>query len=475
MAVNYRKVAEFPTLEAFQQYLAAEKIDIGFTPGTQAMKQASRLYGKQLSNRWAILPMEGWDCSADGIPTEYTLRRWNNFAGSGAALIAGVEAAAVMHEGRSNPRQLMVSSKSFPVLAESVKNMRRIRREKFGDDAVIGLQLTHSGRYAHPNEDAKLESRTAYSHPLLDKKFNNTAANVVTDGEISGIVEAFVNAAKLAQAAGYDFVDIKQAHGYLGHEFLSAVDRPGPYGGSFENRTRFFREIVEGIKRDCPGLGLGCRLSIFDILPFIKGEYKVGKPMAEAGSEYARYAFGCAADGMNMDVDLTDTVQFVRLLEKYGFELIIGTIGSPYYNVHMQRPAWYAVADGYLMPENPLYNVSRHIIAAKRLKELCPAIKLVASGLTALQEYLPAAAEYIVQHNYADFAGIGRMVLSYPDLPADALAEKTLDKRRICRTFGECTNGPRHGMISGCFPLDEFYKKMPQAAKLRELKKQLNK
>lgn len=471
MANEYRKVAEFATLQEFQQYLSEEKINIGFAEGTQAMKQTITLYGKTLDNRWAILPMEGWDCDAAGVPTEYTLRRWKNFAASGAALIAGVEAAAVMHAGRSNPRQLMVSEKSLPVLANSVKEMRKIRQDLYGSDAVIGLQLTHSGRYAHPNEDAKLESRTAYSHPLLDKKFNNTSDNVVTDGEIAGIVENFVNAAKMAQSAGYDFVDIKQAHGYLGHEFLSAVDRPGAYGGSFENRTRFFREIVEGIKRDCPGLGLGCRLSIFDILPFVKGEDKVGKPMAEPGSEYAKYSFGAAADGMNMDEDLTEVVEFTRLLKQYNFELIVGTIGSPYYNVHMQRPAWYAVADGYLMPENPLYNVSRHIAAVKRLKELCPEIKSVASGLTALQEYLPAAAEYIVENNYADFAGIGRMVLSYPQMPADALAGKALDRRRICRTFGECTNGPRHGMISGCFPLDEFYKKMPQAAKLRELKK----
>ena len=468
---NYPKVAEFTTLEAFRNYLAKENIEIGFTESTVAMQQEITLYGKKISNRWAVLPMEGWDCDAAGVPSEYTLRRWKNFAASGAALLAGVEAAAVMHEGRSNPRQLMVSEKSLPVLAESVKTMRKIRQDKFGGEAVIGLQLTHSGRFAHPNEDTKLESRTAYSHPLLDKKFNNSAANVVTDGEIAGIVEAFVKAAEIAQDAGYDFVDIKQAHGYLGHEFLSAFDRPGPYGGSFENRTRFFREIVEGIKRDCPGLGLGCRLSIFDILPFIKGEDKIGKAMGEPHCPESKYAFGGAGDGMNMDENLTETVEFVKLTQKYGFELVVGTIGSPYYNVHMQRPAWYAVADGYLMPENPLYNVSRHIKAAKRLKELLPEIKLVASGLTALQEYLPAAAEYIVENNYADFAGIGRMVLSYPELPADSMAGKPLDRRRICRTFGECTNGPRHGMISGCFPLDEFYKKMPQAAKLRELKK----
>ena len=168
MAVNYRKVTEFPDTNAFQKYLQEENININFAAGQKAMKQSIELYGRKLDNRWAILPMEGWDCDAAGVPTDFTLRRWKNFAASGAGLIAGVEAAAVMHEGRSNPRQLMVSDKSLPVLAESVKTMRKIRHDQFGSEAVIGLQLTHSGRYAHPNEDAKLESRIAYSHPLLD-------------------------------------------------------------------------------------------------------------------------------------------------------------------------------------------------------------------------------------------------------------------------------------------------------------------
>ena len=170
MAGDYRKVAEFASLQEFQQYLSEEKINIGFANGTNAMKQSITLYGKTLDNRWAILPMEGWDCDAAGVPTEYTLRRWKNFAASGASLIAGVEAAAVMHEGRSNPRQLLVSEKSLPVLADSVKEMRKIRRNLYGSDAVIGLQLTHSGRYAHPNDDAKLESVTAYSNPLPNWK-----------------------------------------------------------------------------------------------------------------------------------------------------------------------------------------------------------------------------------------------------------------------------------------------------------------
>ena len=194
--------------------------------------------------------------------------------------------------------------------------------------------------------------------------------------------------------------------------------------------------------------------------------------MAEAGSEYGRYAFGGAGDGLNMDPDLTEPVKFVRLLLEYGAELVIGTVGSPYYNVHLQRPAWFPVSDGYKMPENPLYNVSRHLRAARRLKELCPEIKLVASGLTALQEYLPMAAEALLECGGADFAGIGRMVLSYPEFPADVLAGREVNRRKLCRTFGDCTNAPRHGMISGCFPLDDFYRALPEAAKLKEAKVQ---
>jgi len=469
---NYPKVTQFKTPEEFAAYLREAGIDIPLASGTDAMKQPVALYGKNLANRWAILPMEGWDCRADGTPSDYTLRRWRNFAVSGAALLAGVEAAAVMHEGRSNPRQLMVSEKSFPVLAAACAEMRKIHRDRFGEELCIGLQLTHSGRYAHPNRDDKLESRTAWSHPLLDRKFHNAPANVVSDGEVGDIIAAFVRAARYAQEAGFDFVDIKHAHGYLGHEFLSAYDRPGPYGGSFENRTRFFREIADGIRRDCPGLGLAARLSIFDIVPFVKGEDGVGCPMAEAGSGYGRYAFGGAGDGLTMDPDLAEPVRFVKLLQQYGAELVIGTVGSPYYSVHLQRPAWFPVSDGYRMPENPLYNVSRHIQAARRLRELCPGIKVVASGLTALQEYLPMAAEHLLEHGGADFAGLGRMVLSYPEFPADVLAGKALNRRKLCRTFGDCTNAPRHGMISGCFPLDEFYRKLPEAARLKALKEQ---
>jgi len=473
IAANYPKIAQFATPASFREFLQKEKIEIGLVDqipaGTDsALSKPVECYGKTIGNRWSILPMEGWDCEADGTPSEFTRRRWLRFAQSGAKLLYGTEAAAVMHSGRSNPQQLMVADHTADALKKILADMRAVHKSEFGtaDDLMIGLQLTHSGRYSHPNKADKLEARTAWAHPLLDQKYHCGPENVVSDAEVEDIVKHFVHAAEIAYNAGFDFVDIKHAHGYLGYEFLTAYDRKGKYGGSFENRTRFFREIAEGIREKCPNLAISSRVSLFDILPFVKGEDGIGIPMHWEGPY--PYAFGGAGDGLNMDPDLKEPAQLVKMMQSYGVELICATIGSPYYNVHMQRPAWYPVCDGYLPPENPLYNVSRHLKAVKRIRELCPGIKVVGSGYTALQEYLPNAAEYALEHNETDFVGIGRMVLSYPEICADVLRGKPLNRRKICRTFGDCTNAPRNGLISGCYPLDEFYRCRKEAALLRE-------
>ena len=437
--------------------------------GPQApLAQPLPLRRKTVGNRWAILPMEGWDCTADGAPSELTERRWLRFGRSGAKLLFGCEAAAVMPEGRSNTRQLMITADTVEAIGELRHKMVVVHREQFGsgDDLYVGLQLTHSGRYSHPHDDKRLESRTAYAHPLLDKKFGNGPENVLNDSEIERIIEHFITAAELAYHAGFDFVDIKHAHGYLGHELLSAVERPGRYGGSFANRTRFFREIVSGIRRQVPGLDIAVRLSLFDFLPFEKGEGDIGRPMAFPG-DYP-YAFG--GDGSGLGYDLRETAEFIALARSLGIELICTTVGSPYYNPHIQRPAYYPVSDGYLPPEDPLLGVARQIAAAAEMKQQFPDMIFIGSGYTYLQEWLPNVAQYAVANGLVDSVGIGRMVLAYPEFCRDVLDGRRLERRRICRTFGDCTTAPRNGLVSGCYPLDQYYQQLTDALILKECK-----
>jgi hypothetical protein len=76
----------------------------------------------------------------------------------------------------------------------------------------------------------------------------------------------------------------------------------------------------------------------------------------------------------------------------------------------------------------------------------------------------------VIKDGRADFIGLGRIVLSYPDLPADVLAGRTLARKKLCRTFSDCTTAPRNGIVSGCYPLDPYYKGLPEAEQLAEVK-----
>src|SRR5258707_10057842 len=224
-----------------------------------------------LANRIAVHPMEGWDATPDGNISESMLRRWRRLGTSGAKLVWGGEAAAVSHAGRANPNQLVVAPHTLRGLEKLRTTLLDGHRQTTGsaDGMLIGLQLTHSGRYCRPNHHSKPEPQILYHHPSLDRRLGLGADYpLLTDGEIGGIIEDFHRAARAANETGFDFVDIKHCHGYLGHEFLSAYTREGNYGGSLENRTRFLREIVEGIRSDVPRLKIGVRVSIFDTIPF---------------------------------------------------------------------------------------------------------------------------------------------------------------------------------------------------------------
>jgi len=277
----------------------------------------------------------------------------------------------------------------------------------------------------------------------------------------------FVVAAEVAAEAGFDFVDVKACHGYLLHELLSGVDRDGSYGGALEDRARFQLGTLAAIRAAVPDLGLGVRLSLYDLAPHEAGPDGVGRPAVEAPY---RFAFG--GDGTGTGLDLSEPDRLLGMLADAGVSMVCATAGSPYHCPHAQRPAYFPPSDGYLPPADPLVEVARLIGATAALRARHPELAFVGSGYSYLQEWLAHVAQAEVRAGRVDAVGLGRMVLSYPDLPSDVLAGRPLDRRRLCRTFSDCTTAPRNGLVSGCFPLDEHYKAMEARVELTRAKRE---
>ena len=317
-----------------------------------------------------------------------------------------------------------------------------------------------------------MEPRIAYHHPLLDAKFGIDPADetvVWTDDQLEGLIDNYVIAARLAAEAGFHFVDVKACHGYLLHEFLTAHSRPGRFGGGFDGRTRLLRTVLGRIRAEVPTVMLGVRLSIFDWPPFEQGA-EVGQPLPWPSDEPYRWAFGARQDNP-YQLDLSEPLQLLRTLCAEGVQMVNLSCGSPYYNPHIQRPAIFPPSDGYLPPEDPLVGAVRQIHVARACKQAVPQLPMVGTAYSYFQEYLPHVAQAVVRAGWIDSVGLGRMVLSYPQLPADTLAGRPWQRKLVCRTFSDCTTAPRNGLVSGCYPLDPYYKGLPESELLKQAKR----
>jgi len=472
---QFPRVATLKTAAAFRAHLERSSIPLAFddqlaAPSASPFARSIEVDGVRVGNRFCILPMEGWDGTSEGEPSDLTRRRWRNFGISGAKLIWGGEAVAVRHDGRANPNQLVMTTRTQPAIASMREELVAAHRERFGanadGDLFVGLQLTHSGRYARPDIYDRPAPLAASTHPVLDRRFPN-GVRVIEDDELARLEEIFTAAARLAHDAGFAFVDIKACHGYLGHELLGARTRSGRYGGSLENRTRFMRQVIERIRADVPGLQVVVRLSVFDMVPYRKRADGVGEPEPESRSVPG---FSVLTSDDGLESALEESRGVLRMLEGLGVRWICATAGSPYYNPHIQRPAMFPPLDGYEPPEDPLRGVARQIEATALLKRDFPGLTFVGSAYSYLQEWLPHVGQHNLREGLCDLVGLGRIVLSYPDLPADVLTGAPLRRNAFCRTFSDCTTGPRMGLVSGCFPLDPFYAARPEAMKIRDVR-----
>ena len=485
---DFKKLTSIKGIDAFIKHLEVNGIGMPCdafidTSENSPLLSPIEVDGMIVGNRFVAQPMEGWDCTNDGMPTDATFRRWGKFGESGAKLIFGGEAAAVRPDGRANPRQLMINERTKSATAKLREKARlsHINATESDKGWVCGLQLTHSGRFCKPNDNAKFEPFILYKHPVLDNKFGTTDDYpIMDDSEISRLVDDYIESANHAYDAGFDFVDIKHCHGYLGHEFLGAKSRPGKYGGSLKNRTRFLKEIVTGIRATCPELKIAVRVSALDLIAFKPGpavEKQNGPTLGMAvewpSNEKYSYGFGMNENHPS-EFDYAEMFELFDVLKSLNIKLVNVTLGSPYYNPHLVRPAAYPPSDGYASPEDPLRGVMRHLEVVRDIKATYPDLQLVGSGYSYLQEYLPFVAQAVIRNGWTDFVGIGRMMLSYPEIFLDALGGREPQRKKFCRTFSDCTTAPRNNLVSGCYPLDPYYKDSEQFDVLAKVKKTSN-
>ena len=464
MSVRWTQVKKLDSVDAFREHCASIGVEI---PIDDTVDPAGVLADPVVisdgtsgtttaPNRFAVLPMEGWDGTTDGRPTDLVRRRWQRFGASGCGLVWG-EATAVRAEGRANPNQLILDDRTVDEIAEL--------RTLLDPAQVTGLQLTHSGRWSRP-EGTPLP-RTVYEHPWLDRRAGADAGAVFSDDELDELAEDYIAAAVLARQAGFDFVDVKHCHGYLLHELLTGYGRVGRYGGDLAGRTEFLRTVVAGIRERAPGLAIAVRLSAFDMAPFVPGDGGVGEPETQGS-----YGFAFGGDGTGLGIDLAETHALLDRFAEMGIGLVSTTAGSPYYNPHVQRPAYFPPSDGYQPPEDPLVGVARQLAVTAELTSAHPDLVVIGSGYSYVQDWLAHVGQAVVAGGGATMVGLGRMILSYPELAADVLAGRPLERGLICRTFSDCTTAPRNGLVSGCYPLDPFYKEHPERVELTRAKRE---
>ncbi|HEX3449657.1 MAG TPA: NADH:flavin oxidoreductase, partial [Isosphaeraceae bacterium] len=329
------------------------------------------------------------------------------------------------------------------------------------DDLLIGLQLTHSGRYSFAlpimaQHDPLLDPRT-----VLDKATGATAdadSPLISDDELDRLQDRYVEAARLASQAEFDFIDIKQCHRYFLNELLASRTRPGKYGGSFENRTRFIREVIERIRDACPGLLVGTRLNVFDGVPYMKGQDGCGIPCPVTLP--ASSVWGTRADDPTLP-DLAEPLALIGLLRDLGIGLVNVSLGNPYASPHLLRPFEYPPPDGYETPEHPLIGVDRHFRLTAAVQAKYPDLAVVGSGYSWLQAYAFQAGAANVAAGKTSFVGIGRGALTQPDFGRRLAQGEPLDRKRLCRTFSYCTALMRskHNQMgqfaTGCPPFDK--------------------
>lgn len=409
------------------------EVELPYQDDINPLFETATIGSKRVINRLIVQPMEGFDGELDGAPSELTFRRYRRFAEGGGGLL-WVEATSIVPQGRSNPRQLMIGKRNLDSFKRLVEQTRQSARRVFGNahDLFLVLQLTHSGRYSRP--EGRPYCQVATFIPFLDR--DRESVSVLSDEELDCLKEKFIEASRLACNAGFDAVDIKACHGYLVNELLAAFKRKGSrYGESFNNRTRFLKEVVQGVREEVSGIFLSVRLSACDVVP-----YPVG--------------FGVSVDGTESP-DLNEPRALISQLIESGCSFFNITVGNPHLNPHVGRPYDRPVPGTSLPEEHPLEGIGRLLGITGKLQREFPEIPFVGTGYSWLRHFFPHVGAAVIDREEASFIGLGRSLLAYPDAPKDLMTKGALDSKKVCIACSRCSELTRASLVSGCMMKDK--------------------
>lgn len=436
----------YRTLEELKEKAEELKLHIPLAQDTTSLAQPLKVRNHTFPNRMGIAPMEGADSLPDGSPSEYTKRRYKRQARGGSAVI-WFEAISIVQEGRSSKTQLLLTNENLDSYKTFIQEVKEEGLKANGFAPYLIMQANHSGRYSNP--DNKPAPIIAYRHPELEQYRAADDSCIVTDDYLKQLEETFGYAAKLAKEAGFDGVDIKSCHGYLLAELTSAYNRPGLYGGSYENRTRLLKNGILAAKQyEDDSFMVTSRLGIYDGYAYPLG-------------------FGVNKDS-GLTPDFTEPVRLVKELhETYGLDLIDLTMGNPYATTHVTRPY---DAGKYVPDEHPLAGIDRMINGIGIVKKAVPQMAVYASAPTYMRQYADLFTAGAIEEGLCDGMLFGRMAFADPDFANQILKEGRINPKMVCMTCGKCGDLIRAHKPTGCVVRDS-QTFMPFYREFMEIKK----
>lgn len=436
----------YKTLEEVKERAEELKVYLPFSSSTDILKTPLKVGNVTFHNRMGIAPMEGADSLEDGSPSDYTIRRYVNEAIGGSALI-WFEAISIVPEGRSSKTQLLLTEENVESYKRMNEKIKEAGRKANGFEPYLIMQANHSGRYSNP--DNRPAPMIAYRHPQLEQYRAADDSCIVTDDYLKSLEESFGKAALLAKKAGFDAVDIKSCHGYLLAELLSAYDRPGQYGGNYENRTRLLKNGIKAAKVwEDENFQVTCRLGIYD------------------GYEYP-WGFG-VSEGSGLKPDLKEPIRLVKeLYGNCGIQMMNLTMGNPYATTHVTRPF---DMGKYEPEEHPFTGIGRMIAGIGEVKKAVPEMVIFGSAPTYLRQFADLYTAGAVEEGFCDGMLFGRMAFADPDYANEIIKNGLIDPKRVCMTCGKCGDLIRAHKPTGCVIRDPktfmpFYKEFLEIKK----------